>query len=162
MGVPLNHQKKRGGPFGPSDYQRWPSVELGDIKEAYGFVAKCIAKSGIKVQGEEYDEMMCEGIVILCALHDRYDASKDTGPKASFAGYAWYLLPRKLKDAWHKLHPEHVMRTQPDGKRKYEYHQAPVSIDARGTSGERSNRSFFDQHTTFRTPGEFVSVPTAA
>lgn len=136
----------------------FPVCAVGEIRDGYGFVVRCLGRSGVRARGEEYEEMVCEGMVILCDLAQRYDPARDTGPQASFAGYAWYLLPRKLKDAWHKLHPEHVLRTRDDGKRRYEYYETPVSIDERSTDSEDP---YLDK-TGYRVPGEFVTVPPTA
>lgn len=157
----------------------WPTVAIGDVKDAYGFVSRCIGKSGIKTfSAQEYDELMCEGIVILCALHERYDPRKDKGTApvrgvkstkgvASFAGYASYLLPRKLRDAWHRMHPEHVLKTMPDKTRKYVYYEPPKSLDEMRSStgvqdsGDRVGHvggGELDERN-LRLPGDFATIP---
>lgn len=143
----------------------WPVVEIGDIRDAYGFVRGMIAKSGIKAWGDAYEELICEGVLILCELHERYDPEKDTGDKAAFAGYAAYLLPRKLTNSWHKLHPNHVLRTQEDGKRRYVYYQDSKSLDEMREnaqiykeSGTENNLGLWDEEHGRRV-GDFINVP---
>lgn len=148
----------------------YPVVQIGDVKDAYGFVQRCIIKSKIKASGDQYEELVCEAMVLLCALHKRYDPAKDRGSEkpragggteASFAGYASYLLPLKIRKAWHRMNPTHVMTTQPDGTRKYVYHQPPKSLHERGDGRDRELMDTLDEQK-MRTPGEFVSVPTTA
>ena len=81
---------------------------------------------------DEREELVAEGLLILCELSARYDESLPKDKQAgSFAGYANYLLPRRLLDAWHKHHPEHRYTTDPEtGKRKWVYGQPPTSLDA--------------------------------
>jgi len=105
------------------------AVSMRDVEDTEAFVKACIKRSRIKFDKDEYEELVSCGLLILCELNARYDPEKDQGPEASFAGYAWYLLPRKLTDAWHGMHEEHQLRTQADGSRKWEYHQPTMSWD---------------------------------
>ena len=74
--------------------------------------------------------MVAEGIVILYDLASKFIAHKPGYEKpGSFAGYASRYLPKKMFAAWHKLHPEHVLRAQADGTKRYEYGTAPISFD---------------------------------
>lgn len=157
----------------------WPVVAVGDVKDGYGFVSGCIAKSGIKPPTQEkYEELMCEGIVILCHLFEKYDPTKDKGRKAprtgggsrkgvaSFAGYASFLLPRKLRDAWHRMHEEYVVKTDENGAKRYVYYESPASLNElqdRGTSGARAEdngqrRGGLDERN-LRRVGDFAKIP---
>jgi hypothetical protein len=124
------------------------AVHLHDIADVEAFVRNTLHTRLRAIPRDDHDEMMSEGLVIIFDLGRRYDPSKDTGSRKldhvcrtarccvpSFAGWATYLLHRKMLDAWHRLHPEHVLRTQPDGSRKYEYLQRPASIDERDDVG---------------------------
>lgn len=121
-------------------------VEVHDIKDAEAFVRANVYRKLRKLRdGQEFEEMVQEGYVILFDLARRYDPSKDVPSrkpghvckgerccKASFASYAARLLPPKLLDAWHSHHPEHLLRTQPDGSRKYVYLMEACSFDDTG------------------------------
>lgn len=168
-------------------------MRVYDIEDAERFVAATVRKKLIKLRNkDERDEMNAEGMVILFDLARRYDPSKErpnTKPghvcktvrccKPSFAGYASRLLPPKLLDAWHAHHPEHLLRTQPDGSRKYVYlveacslHDTGVATgsDARGhwttraqathgmDDGEDEGRNTVDRPGT-RHVGMFMPVP---
>lgn len=141
-------------------------VQIGNIKDAEAFVRHCMHKAGrIRITGDEREELVAEGLVLLVELHRRYDPARDKGAGGNtggFFGYALYLLPRKMADAWHRGQPHHLLRTQEDGSRRYEYLKEPRSlveviewdntnIDAFG--------NFYTDDTTWRHPGEFVDVP---
>lgn len=125
-----------------------PKCSILDIDDAEGFVRDMVYRKLRKLDKYEIEDMVAEGLMLLVALSRRYDPSKDTpnrkpghrckGPRCcvpSFAGYASYLLPNKLLDAWHASHEDHLLRTQPDGSRKYFYHQETCSLD----DGSRKN-----------------------
>lgn len=117
-------------------------VSLGDIADIEGFVRSVVQRRLNKVHHSEYEELVAEGLVVLCHLWRVYDPSKDMPSTKeghqcktarccvpSFAGYASHLLPPKMLDAWHALHPEHLFLTQEDGKRRYVYLSPAVSLD---------------------------------
>ena len=105
---------------------------LRDIDDPEAFVRFQLRRLTLRLSDDEKEELVAEGLLILCELSAKYDGTlpkdKDAG---SFAGYANYLLPRRLLDAWHRHHPEHRYTTDPEtGKRKWVYGKAPVSLDA--------------------------------
>jgi hypothetical protein len=104
-------------------------VTLGDIRDAEGFVARTIHNSGRRLARDEFDELKAEGLVILCDLWDRFEPHRPGYEKAGrFSGYAAAFLPRRLEDAYNRLHPEHRVTRGPDGKREVAYGLAPVSL----------------------------------
>lgn len=160
-----------------------PPVPIHDIADAEGFVIATINTKLKAITMDDREELVSEGLVILFDLARRYDPAKDrpsTKPghvcktarccKPSFAGYASYLLPRKLLDAWHRMHPEHVLRTQPDGSRKYEYLPKPASLEGssddsyyeEGINGGEPSRYHPVDDPRSRHFGEFVKPATAA
>jgi hypothetical protein len=140
-------------------------IQIGDINDAESFVKSCIGRARIRVSEHEYEDVVCEGLLALVRLHGLYDPARDGGRKnepgrhgksedrqgvASFAGYAWYLLPNKIRDAWHRLHPEHLLRTvvitdEDTGEtkkvRRYQYGTAPVSLDEKN---DKWNSEWFE------------------
>jgi hypothetical protein len=134
-------------------------VALHNIDDCVGFVKMSIKRSRIYyADADEYEEMLCEGLAILVDLANRYDATREHDGRNRFYGYAYYLLPRKLKDAWHRSHEEHILRTQPDGTRRYEYMQRAVSWDG---LLEIEDGPGLDERS-LRTPGEFIPLPKTA
>ena len=142
-----------------------------DVGDPDSFVRSCIKRSRIKPENPDtYEELVCEGIAILFELADKYDPERDGGidPElcegtdgvASFAGYAWYLLPLRLVNAWHRMHPNHVLTTvtAEDGskKRVWVYYDEPASIEER----QQVHPEYLD-YERHRRAGEFVAVPHA-
>jgi hypothetical protein len=125
-------------------------VTIGNITDAEAFVRHCINKSRLPLTVDERDELVAEGLVLVCELHLRYDPKR---------------LPRKLNDAWHRSQPHHLLRTQPDGTRRYEYVKTAKSLDdvhLNGMAGERNeDGTRLDQlHAgNCRTTGDYVAVP---
>jgi hypothetical protein len=120
-----------------------PPVQVHDIDDLQAFVRTAVYRKLVRLRDDqEFEEMVAEGMVIVLDLARRYDPGKDrpsTKPghvckterccKPSFAGYASRLLPPKLLDAWHAHHPEHLLKTQEDGSRKWVYLQEACSLD---------------------------------
>jgi hypothetical protein len=104
-------------------------VAVLDVRDAEGFVAKMMHKSGVRLGPEEKVEMLAEGITILLELAAQYkprlDGYKQDG---TFSGYAGMFLPRRLQDAFYRLHPEHQLKRTPDGKKVREFGQANLSL----------------------------------
>lgn len=105
---------------------------LRDITDPEAFVRFQLRRLTLHLSDDEKEELVAEGLLILCELSNKYDATLPKDKEAgSFAGYANYLLPRRLLDAWHKHHPEHRYTTDPEtGKRKWVYGKPPMSLDA--------------------------------
>lgn len=121
-----------------------------DIDDAEAFVRATIRRSKIIVGRDEFEELLAEGLCILCEMAERYQPRMEGYEKdGTFAGYAARFLPKKLGEAWHKLHPEHVLRTCPDGSRRYEYLEPAGSLNQ---AIERDPSVL----NSVRIPGEFV------
>lgn len=142
-------------------------VSLGDIKDAEAFVKYAIKRARVPVAQYEYDDVVCEGLLVLCRLYVMYDPSRDRGSTvrrtdgstngvASFAGYASYLLPGKIRDAWHRMHEEHLLRTQEDGTRRYEYGTSPRSLSEAGSMDGHGGTDLLDS-PGIRLVGDFVA-----
>jgi hypothetical protein len=101
-------------------------VRILDIKDAEAFVVSTLLRSGIRFTPSEREELIAEGLAILCKLALDYEPMRNGHTsEGRFSGYASMYLPRKLTDAWHGLHPEHVsMRA--NGERGWTYNQMPV------------------------------------
>jgi hypothetical protein len=99
-------------------------VSLYDVRDAEGIVQATLRASRRIYSAEEQEELVAEGLAILCRLADDFDG------RGRFSGFAAKFLPLKLEDAYHRLHPEHVLRTQLDGSRRYVSGERPVSLQA--------------------------------
>lgn len=117
-------------------------IAIGDIANAEAFVQRTIDRSGIEYSASEREELLAEGLTILCELARKYKPlpmrpgiDKQAG---RFSGYAAMFLPRRLGDAWHKMHLEHRYVTNPDtGKRGWYYDSPMLSLDELGGGGEQ-------------------------
>lgn len=105
------------------------TVALYDIQDAEGFVAASIQRSRIILHNaQEREDLIAEGLAILCELADRYQPRRDGYARAgSFAGYAAAYLPKRMQDAYRAARP-HTATTTQDGRRTIEYLAAPVSL----------------------------------
>lgn len=122
-------------------------VSLHDILDVEAFVVMCIKRSGAQVKPSEFEDMIAEGICILYAMSERYNPHMEGYVRPGrFSGYAVKYLPRKMKEAWHRSHEEHLHRTQPDGRRRYEYYAKPMCYEPSVDLDEQ----------TLRVPGEFI------
>jgi hypothetical protein len=109
-------------------------VAILDIENCEAFVQRTIDRSGIEYSASEREELLAEGLTILCELAGKYKPlpmrpgiDKQAG---RFSGYAAMFLPRRLGDAWHKIHLEHRYVTNPDtGKRGWYYMPPVLSLD---------------------------------
>lgn len=112
-------------------------IAILDIANAEAFVQRTIDRSGIEYSASEREELLAEGLTILCELAGKYKPlpmrpgiDKQAG---RFSGYAAMFLPRRLGDAWHKMHLEHRYVTNPDtGKRGWYYDRPMLSLDELG------------------------------
>lgn len=126
-------------------------VSIYDILDCEAFVIMCIKRSGAQVQPNEYEDMVAEGLCILISMSQRYEPHRPGyAQPGRFSGYAIKYLPRKMKEAWHRAHEEHLQRTQADGRRRYEYHDRASSLNGYTQDGDEQN---------LRLPGNFVSPP---
>lgn len=105
-------------------------VTILDIEDAEGFVAATIVRSKIKVSTHEHEELLAEGLAILFDLAQKFEPQREGYEQPGrFSGFAAQFLPRKLGDAWHKMHPEHRYVTGEDGKRRWVFFDAPTSLN---------------------------------
>jgi hypothetical protein len=138
------------------------AIPLHDIDDAEGFVRANIARSKLVLTRQEREELVAEGMVIICELAMKFQPRLDGYDRdGSFAGYASSLLGRKLSDAWHRMNPSHVLRTQPDGTRKWEYLQEHSSLDKLLDNADSD--SYLEGHNdplaSARTLGDFIDIP---
>jgi hypothetical protein len=155
-------------------YRVTKKCKLGDIDDAEAFVRAQIKRARIRFTDDEFDDIMAIGLLILVRLYRLYDPSRDGGRVetvrtsgsrdgvASFAGYASYLMPNKIHDAYMRSHPEHKYVTDPETKkRRWVYGTAPRSLDALRTGdgwGRKDNEFDLDplDGKNVRHVGDFV------
>lgn len=151
-------------------------VELHDIKDAEAFVVGTIRRKVRMIGPMDWEDMVAEGLMILVDLARLYDPERDRAKKAqaghvckgptcckpSFAGYANFLLPKKIIEAYYRNKPECMLRTKSDGTRSYVILESAVSVDERNDKNNGHNSedhySVVDYATT-RHPGNFIAVP---
>lgn len=113
-------------------------VRLHDIDDVEGFVNATLnafergdRPEWARLRGPEREELVLEGIAIMYELAGRYEPRRGEHTQdGRFSGFAAAFLPKKLGDAWHRLHPHHRYVTDPDtGKRDWQYLQEAVSLD---------------------------------
>lgn len=107
------------------------TVELHDVLDAEAFVRATIKRGRMRLSSEQVEELVAEGIAILCDLSGRYEPRRaGYDQDGTFAGYAAKYLPLRLDDAWHRMNPSHRFVTDPESKiRRWVYDDAPVSLD---------------------------------
>lgn len=114
-------------------------VTLHDIDDVEGFVCATIERSGLRnvISQGEREELIAEGILILYELAERFEPQRDGYDQPGrFSGFAAQFLPRRLGDAWHSRNPEHRRVTGEDGKRRWVYSEAPLSLNEMLDTGE--------------------------
>lgn len=127
-------------------------VAIMDVENAEAFCQRAIDRSGIPYGPDEREELLAEGLTILCELADKYrplPARPGIDKQAGrFSGYAAMFLPRRLGDSWHKSHPNHRYVTDPEtGKRGWYYGPEMLSLDGlAATHDEESRRQGVDAH----------------
>lgn len=119
-----------------------PPIVLLDIGNCEAFVQRTIDRSAITYGPSEREELLSEGLTQLYELAGKYNpgvGGRDA-TNSRFSGYAAMFLPRRLGDAWHKMHPEHRYITNPTtGKRGWYYDRPAISLDGiTDTSDEAS------------------------
>jgi hypothetical protein len=142
---------------------------LRDVDDVENFVAATIQRALPGLEEGEFEELKLEGLAIMCELDRKFEPRREGYQQdGRFSGYAAMYLPRKLGDAWHRLHPEHRYVTDPEsGRRSWIYDQAPVSLDgiaerAMQQSGMRRvmGTGLDNALHNARRPHEFVPVRT--
>jgi hypothetical protein len=97
------------------------SGSLLDIRDPRGFVAATIAKSGVRLSREERDDLIAEGLAILCDLARKFEPQRAGYSQAGrFSGYAAAYLPLRLHDAYRQMHPT-VTQVNEHGERTREF-----------------------------------------
>jgi hypothetical protein len=119
------------------------TVALHDIDDVEGFVAATIERAGLGgLPKDEKEDLIADGIVILYTLAERFEPHRPGYAQAGrFSGFAAQFLPRRLGDAWHSKHPEHIRVVGEDGKRYWVYRERPISLDQYLTPNGESARS---------------------
>lgn len=144
------------------------SVAILDVANAEAFVQRCIDKSTIRYDSSEREELLAEGLTILYELAGKYKPlpmRPGIDKKAGrFSGYAAMFLPRRLGDAWHKSHPEHLYITDPEsGKRGWHYGAGPLSLDSLTESANPGDSYGGERHLLHaRTITSFCHAATVA
>lgn len=141
-------------------------IQIYDVEDIEGFVNEMVLIAKIRCDGQaERDEIVCEGIVLLLNMAKNFKPQMEGYDKPGrFSGYCAAFLPRKISNAWYKMHPEHVQEQVElgDGRKvkRYRHGSRPDSIhqylgagnndDGRGSTGGQlgSERT--------RTVGDFV------
>lgn len=150
-----------------------PKVSLHDVDDVEAFVQATLNASGIQFPEDEREELVAEGLAIMVKLAKAYQPRRgDHQQDGRFSGYAAMYLPRRLSDAWHRLHPEHLYVTDTGtGKRRWEYLALPVSLDAlanssrRDTDARHGDGGYGDHHLAKANPIHAfrpVAIPSAA
>lgn len=107
-----------------------PTTGMHDVDDVEGFVAACMARSGIRFADDEREELLAEGLAIMARLACDFEPHRPGyATSGRFSGYAAAMLPRRLYDAWKRLHPEHLERRH-GNHRTLEYGELPASLDA--------------------------------
>ena len=123
------------------------------MEDAEAFVRSTLHRSGIRFEHDEFEDLVCEGLALLWQLAASYDARRGGHAQdGRFSGYAAAFLPKRLGDAWHRRHPEHIYSSRENGKRQWTYYPAPVSFD--GLLEHQPERA--DRHA--RPMGDWVPV----
>jgi len=143
------------------------TVALHDITNVEAFVRATLDDSRIRFQTGERDELVLEGLAILYDLAGSYQHQlPGYAQPGRFSGYAARYLPRRLGEAWHRLHEEHIYRTRLDGGREYEYLQPAISLDGirsraqlRGEPDTVDSRILERRYWTGARPGARPPVP---
>jgi hypothetical protein len=105
------------------------TVAMHDVRDAEGFVAAAIQRSGIRLAPAEREELIAEGLAIMCDLANRFEAHRaGYQQQGRFSGYAAAYLPKRMQAAWYRLHPEHQVRRDDAGKRVREFGQPAMSL----------------------------------
>lgn len=139
-------------------------VSLHNVENCEAFVQHCMNKAkGIVLTKDQREDLLAEGLCLLVELAAKYDPAKDKSARTAsktegFYGYALFLLPKKLSDAWHRGQEHHLLKTQPDGKRKYEYASTAKSLDEYLQNGNDGMEPIELSANNCREPGDFVKA----
>jgi hypothetical protein len=98
------------------------SGSLLDVRDPRGFVAACIQKSWVRPSAEQREDLIAEGLMILCGLAARYEPHREGyAQPGRFSGYAARYLPLRMQDAWQQMNPTVTNRDAESGTREVEF-----------------------------------------
>ena len=144
-------------------------VALHDVDDVEGFVNATLNAFEVsietKLEPQEREELVAEGLCIMYALAERYQPRRgDHTQDGRFSGFAAAFLPKKLGDAWHRMHPEHKYVTNPaTGKREWLYLKASLSLDGiRANGGARDRGEDNSLERRLLDPKKWVPIAPAA
>jgi hypothetical protein len=132
-------------------------IALHDVANAEAFVQRALSKCGIAFSYDEREVLLAEGLTILYELAAEYRPLAARAGVDSrggrFSGYAAMFLPRRLGDAWHKMHPEHRYVTDPEtGERGWRYEAPMLSLDALTSSSNSQDAYGGERHLLHARP----------
>ena len=116
-------------------------ISFYDVRDPSAFVHANINKwtrptatrGPIVISTEEHEELHAEGMAIMCKLARDFRPHIDGYEhEGRFSGYAAMFLARKLGDAWHRMHSEHLLISENGGPRRWDYRERAVSLEALG------------------------------
>ena len=101
------------------------------ILDAEAFCQAALNASKRMYGPDEREDLVAEGLRILLELHKAFEPHREGyAQRGRLPGYCSKYVRVKLEDAYHRMHPEHRLVTQPNGKRRYEYGEKAVSMEA--------------------------------
>jgi hypothetical protein len=111
-----------------------PFVSLHDVEDVHAFVHGTLVRferdSEFELTEPEREELHAEGMCILFELASKYEHQRPGYDRPGrFSGFAAMFLPRRLGDAWHRMHEEHRYVTRADGKREWRYFKRTISLN---------------------------------
>lgn len=100
------------------------------IEDAESFVRDAIRDGGARLSPDDFDDVLAEGLLILAGLQKAYQPGRNgLDPVSSrWGGFASKYLRLKLGDAYHRLQENHRLVAGEDGRRRWVYEEAPVSL----------------------------------
>lgn len=105
-------------------------VSLHDIDDVEAFVVMCVKRSGCDAPTEYWDDLICEGVVLLYRMAGNYKPQMEGyETEGRFSGYAVKWLPKQIRQAWHKSQEHHLYVKDENGKRGWTFRVAPVSYE---------------------------------
>jgi hypothetical protein len=132
-------------------------VSLFDVANVEAFIQRALARSKIRYEPEEHEELLAMGWTVFYELACKYKplpeppcgyeawfamtlddrqvyearAHLDTVKRGRFSGHMAMFFPRRFGDEWHKANPHHRYVTdRASGKRGWIYGTPMVSLDA--------------------------------
>ena len=94
----------------------------------------------IVLSAEEREELHQEGLAILYRLSGTFETRREGYEQdGRFSGHAAMFLPRKLGDAWHRMHPDSHQQVHDPESGKRVWARPPDSF-ARGVTAEDPDR----------------------